>query len=123
MVYISKILVLGKLYNASMQYSGRYRNNNRVVPRSSSNHLFYFPPPPLSFRRCCFGIWKTYPNADRPQIVSYPNFSLFCKAFNVIYTITCNLCNMQYIGQTSGPLHKRISQHRSVQVLINTHVI
>lgn len=73
--------------------------------------------------RCCFATCKTYPNADRPQIVSDPNFSLFCKVFNAIYTIKCNLCNMQYIGQTFGPLHKRINQHRSVQILITTHLI
>src|SRR5215469_7493688 len=39
------------------------------------------------------------------------NFS--CKTTKVIYLITCNRCNMQYVGQTSGTLGNRLSQHLS----------
>lgn len=31
----------------------------------------------------------------------------------MIYSISCNLCNKEYIGQTCTPLHICINQHRS----------
>ena len=36
-----------------------------------------------------------------------------CQTHNVIYLIYCNHCLIQYIGQTSQTLNKRIQQHRS----------
>jgi len=35
-----------------------------------------------------------------------------CKSKNVVYGITCNRCNMGYIGKTTQALSARISKHR-----------
>ena len=36
-----------------------------------------------------------------------------CKTSNVVYLIQCALCNQQYVGMTTQPLHKRMNGHRS----------
>lgn len=44
---------------------------------------------------------------------TYRIFSnLSCKSVNVIYLITCSICQEQYIGETGGPLNIRINLHR-----------
>ena len=40
------------------------------------------------------------------------NQSLSCYSHNVIYLITCNQCNKQYVGQTSQTLRHRFTNHR-----------
>jgi hypothetical protein len=35
-----------------------------------------------------------------------------CKSDNVIYLITCTECNLQYVGQTSQQVSKRMNSHR-----------
>ena len=36
-----------------------------------------------------------------------------CNTKNVVYCITCDTCGIQYVGQTSQPLKKRFSAHKS----------
>ena len=36
-----------------------------------------------------------------------------CKSHNVIYLLTCGVCNIQYVGQTTQPFHKRVNNHRT----------
>lgn len=36
-----------------------------------------------------------------------------CKSRNVIYLLTCGVCHIQYVGQTTTPLHKRNNGHRT----------
>jgi hypothetical protein len=36
-----------------------------------------------------------------------------CKTNNIIYLISCNLCNQQYVGETSRPLADRVNTHIS----------
>ena len=38
---------------------------------------------------------------------------LNCKSDNIIYLISCKICNLQYVGETKNCLHKRFSNHRS----------
>ena len=38
---------------------------------------------------------------------------IHCNSSNVIYIITCSLCNIQYTGQTSTTLRRRINNHKS----------
>jgi len=38
---------------------------------------------------------------------------LSCNSDNVIYVITCTLCNLYYIGQTQNQLRTRLGQHLS----------
>ena len=35
-----------------------------------------------------------------------------CSSRNIIYLITCNKCHIQYVGETSNPLHTRLNAHR-----------
>jgi len=39
--------------------------------------------------------------------------TLNCSSSNVIYLITCTLCNKQYVGETQRPLRDRLTDHRS----------
>ena len=32
---------------------------------------------------------------------------------NIVYIISCNKCNMQYVGETENTLHIRMNGHRS----------
>ena len=45
-------------------------------------------------------------NHDLPSIVN-------CNSSNLIYLITCNTCNIQYVGETSQKLRVRFKKHRS----------
>jgi hypothetical protein len=45
----------------------------------------------------------TFPIRDR----------LTCKSTNLVYLITCNYCNLQYVGQTGRTLADRINDHLS----------
>ena len=36
-----------------------------------------------------------------------------CKSFNLIYCAQCTHCNKAYIGKTTQPLDRRITQHRN----------
>lgn len=38
---------------------------------------------------------------------------LYWKSSNVVYLLVCKRCGISYVGQTSRPLHLRISQHLS----------
>ena len=35
-----------------------------------------------------------------------------CTTENVVYLISCSSCNKQYVGETKGPLNKRMNGHR-----------
>jgi hypothetical protein len=39
--------------------------------------------------------------------------SATCKTENVVYMFECKKCRMQYVGETGGPLHRRLNGHRS----------
>ena len=45
---------------------------------------------------------------------------IHCNSENVIYIITCSLCNKQYTGQTSTKLRTRINNHKSAVRKPNT---
>ena len=38
-----------------------------------------------------------------------------CHSQNLIYLLTCSSCNLQYVGETTQPLHKRINIHRTAK--------
>ena len=42
----------------------------------------------------------------------YLRQSTNCKTENVIYLISCKKCNLQYVGQTSQPVSRRMNSHR-----------
>ena len=42
--------------------------------------------------------------------------NLSCKSANVVYLLTCEHCNFQYVGETATPLKDRISRHRTAKL-------
>src|ERR1051325_6327211 len=39
--------------------------------------------------------------------------SLSCRSSNIVYLITCEKCQIQYVGETSRSLAQRLTDHRS----------
>ena len=52
-------------------------------------------------------------NVTGKQFIMSNYGSLNCKSCHVIYLITCGECGIQYVGQTTQPLHIRLNAHRS----------
>ena len=47
------------------------------------------------------------------QDIHYPILSnLNCSTRNIIYLVTCTLCNLQYVGQTKNTLRERWARHK-----------
>ena len=52
-----------------------------------------------------------------------------CKTRNVVYLITCQLCNIQYVGETTTPLASRFYGHRGaikrsqINTILYTHFL
>ena len=36
-----------------------------------------------------------------------------CKIANIIYILECSVCDLQYVGESKQPFHKRLNGHRS----------
>ena len=41
------------------------------------------------------------------------NYDLHCNSSNVIYLISCKVCNIQYVGSTTNKFRLRFNNHRS----------
>ena len=70
---------------------------------------------PCNSCRCktCFNTAETVSFQSSTDGQTYRiNQSLSCYSHNVIYLITCNQCNKQYVGQTSQTLRQRFTNHR-----------
>ena len=52
---------------------------------------------------------KTY------QIINHSRKTISCHTQNLVYLLTCDTCNIQYVGETVLPLHKRINIHRKAK--------
>ena len=49
------------------------------------------------------------------QTINHSLENLDCHSQNLIYLLTCINCNIQYVGETTIPLHKRINIHRTAK--------
>ena len=87
----SKFLVTGKKYLSNKRYCAWYSNIERDITGSLNSHLFYSLPPILKFSKCKFKKCLICPNAFSSQCDNDPNLVTFCKAYNVIYKISCNM--------------------------------
>ena len=47
------------------------------------------------------------------QFIFHKEGNFSCKSSHLIYLITCADCGIQYVGQTTQPLHVRLNAHRS----------
>ena len=83
-------------------------------------------PKVLGFRSCEDKKCKTCRSAFFSQIIQstttgkifYIKHALNCKSFNVIYVITCQKCQKQYIGKAETGLNVRVNNYRC---FINKH--
>ena len=77
--------------------------------------------PTLGFSTRCNKPCKTYPRMDTSNTItstegiSYKIQGKFtCQSRYIIYDMTCNICQKQYVGETSQTLNKRFRMHESV---------
>ena len=47
------------------------------------------------------------------RIINHTNEDINCHSQNIVYLLTCATCNIQYVGETAYPMHKRMNQHRT----------
>jgi len=47
--------------------------------------------------------------------INHTKEQMTCHSQNLVYLLTCCKCNMQYVGETTQPLHKRINLHRTAK--------
>lgn len=120
------------LNNKNYHLSARYTDTDRGIYGPSTSYLYPYITPlnmrNTNYERCKHSGCKTCPFADNTQISNTskklsPHYKqIFCKAFNIIYKLTCNICQMAYVGQTSNALHYRMNQHRkNVKDYVNTN--
>ena len=80
----------------------------------SSEFPSYYPKmSSFKYKRCGHSRCKLCPAANPCQISPKSSFKKFCKVYNCVYKLTCNLCQASYVGQTQNPLNIRINLHRS----------
>ena len=90
----------------------------------------YLQPLPSVSQPCGHPRCPTCPNMTTSQLISnkanhsYPirgNFN--CKLTNVIYVTTCNVCNIQYVGETSNTMNNRCTGHESSIITEKNHPV
>ena len=47
------------------------------------------------------------------EAINHTGENLNCHSQNIIYVLTCLSCNIQYVGETAIPFHKRVNGHRT----------
>ena len=53
---------------------------------------------------------KTY------SFVNHTGENINCHTQNIVYLLTCNECNIQYVGETIQPFNERMNGHRTSKV-------
>ena len=93
-------------------------NETQFLCDANNNNLNF------SIEKCGAGRCKTceyfitsdtfYSNHSKKKykVINHTGENLSCKSQNVVYLLTCTTCNLQYVGETAQPLHKRINLHR-----------
>lgn len=93
-------------YQQTLHFSHTDNLNSSINEANIKNNKTF------SFSKCSQKTCKTCPLASDSQ-TNFDGKRKFCKVFNCIYRLSCNICNLSYIGQTSNPLHLRINVHRN----------
>lgn len=47
------------------------------------------------------------------EMINHTNEIITCKSQNLVYLLTCEGCNIQYVGETTIALHERMNIHRT----------
>ena len=68
---------------------------------------------------------KIYSNVNSKTFVSSLSQPSSCNTKNIVYLITCSLCNIQYVGITSQTLRDRLNGHRCKikENLLKTNIV
>ena len=99
--------------NVCVSSDDQYAEQDTICPFSNGYMYCFRNMANFKFNRCKSKRCKLCPLANSYQIDNSQCNKIFCKVYNSIYCLTCNQCNMQYIGQTQNPLNIRINLHRS----------
>ena len=57
--------------------------------------------------------FKSHVTNQKHKVINHTGESLSCHSQNIIYSLTCMFCGIQYIGETIWLFHKRNNQHRT----------
>ena len=96
-------------------YSGSPNLKDKLVKSNRD-----FQPKPNLCQPCWQPRWLTCTHMNTSQVISskekhsYPirgNFN--CKSNEIIYVMTCNICNIQYVGETTNSMNCRCTGHES----------
>ena len=77
------------------------------ISKCSSNRCMTCPKLVFSKQFTSNVTHKTY------DIINHTSENLSCHSQNLVYLLTCSSCNLQYVGETTIPLHRRINIHRT----------
>ena len=103
----------------------RHELGNRSISSANGNHVTED-----MFSKCKNKKCKTCPNMIFKEqissniinqtypIINHSNENINCDSQNLVYILTCQGCNQQYVGETTIPLHKRINIHRTSEIVI-----
>ena len=93
-----------------------------IIEANGNNNAASF-----SISKCLKARCKTCPNFQKKQnfssnitnkqykLINETSENLCCNSQNLIYLLSCNKCNMQYVGETTTPLNERINRHRTAK--------
>lgn len=94
----------------------RGRNLKDILVQSKSSPSQTFGCQPCEKSRCqvCNHMIRTNQiKSAKSDFVFKINTTLNCDTANVIYVLRCNLCDMDYVGQTGTPFRLRFNNHKS----------
>ena len=96
-----------------------YSRSPNLKDNLVKSNIDFLPKPKLS-QPCLQPRCLTCSHMNTSQVISskekhsYPirgNFN--CKSNDIIYVMTCNICNIQYVGETSNSMNCRCRGHKS----------
>ena len=94
-----------------------YNRSPNLKDMLVKSKVYFLPQPKLS-QPCWQSRCLTCPHMNTSQVISnkanhsYPTRGNFpCKSTNIIYVMTCNVCNIQYVGETSNTINNRCRGH------------
>ena len=85
-------------------------------------------PESFLISRCANTRCKTCPNWNKDNsiisnvtnkkylLINHTRENINCHTQNIVYLLTCNECNIQYVGETIQPFNERLNGHRTSKV-------
>ena len=93
---------------------GNTISNNRVLKKSSNvKQILSCQPCNIKRSLCCGYVNHTDSFTSTVTKNYYIFHNVNCKSANVIYLLTCALCQSQYVGKSSTPFNIRLNNYRS----------